>query len=495
MHAMQELAASRDSEYQPKSAAAAVMRLIEPHGASGPGGLADQKETQCRFPAARGLGRAAMRRSVGAETSVTGNCRAEHYRESREVTESGSDVMKRRLGVYRVFALALVIAVTGIGCVTAVPAARSKLDVRQTMIMVRAGEFAALNRYYAAVQAGYDKGSVSDESLRSAFRNFYDSSPDLAGQYQSWVKEMPGSYVAHLARAIYYIRVGKASRGERFIADTSDAQMNGMDVAFATASKELQASLPLDSRPLMSVFYQIDIGMYYGDAAANRRLFQAALKIDPKNYIAREMYIQTLTTAWGGSTQDIRAFVAESETAGLSASQMNDLRGVEFSDEAWVDRFDNKNYERAASEYLEAARLTGDDTCVLCAGKMLVLANDFPAAARVLTQYLNRHPESADALTLRAWAYSKLGQMVESVRDYKRAAELGDAYSEDTLGMMYLVGEFGLPKDRGAAILLLRHAAAQGNPDAMRMLPIALNPRSVFLAAPPPRGSTRSPTS
>ena len=89
----------------------------------------------------------------------------------------------------------------------------TELSTRQTVNMVRAGDFTRLDRYYAVVQASYDTGRLSDRKLRSAFRHFYDTSPDLAARYASWVKEMPRSYVAHLARAIYYLRIGEQSRG------------------------------------------------------------------------------------------------------------------------------------------------------------------------------------------------------------------------------------------------------------------------------------------
>lgn len=166
--------------------------------------------------------------------------------------------------------MGLVIVASGAGCATHTAFARSQPNTQKTVAMLRAGQFTALNRYYAQVQADYDRGSISDEDLRSAFRHFYDGSPDLAAQYAAWVKDMPDSYVAHLARAIYYIRVGEASRGNMTIAYTSSAQLDGMDAAFATASAELEKSLLFEKRPLLSVFYQLDIGKFEGEAAHNR---------------------------------------------------------------------------------------------------------------------------------------------------------------------------------------------------------------------------------
>lgn len=397
--------------------------------------------------------------------------------------------MKRRLRDHRVQAVVAAVIAFGVGCVVVAPRARAELRTEQTVAMVRAGKFAELDRYYGAIQAAYAKGSISDERLRLAFRHFYDDSPDLAARYASWVKEMPNSYVAHLASAIYYVRVGEASRGDRFIADTSEAQLDGMGIAFARASAELRTSLPLDKKPLLSVFYELDIGKFEGDATRNRQLLQDSLAIDRRNYIVRQMYLQTLQTAWGGSTQQIEAFLAESRNAGSSARQVRRLSAMVFADEAWVDEFDRKNYKRAAAEYLEAARLSGDDACLLCAGNALTKAKEFPAAARVLTQYLARNPESTDALGQRGYVYLALGRASDAVRDYERAADLGDAYSQYTLGTMYLIGEFGLPRDGNKAFDWLHRAAAQGYQPAMKLMPPGTLPGSQRTAA------TRSPAS
>ena len=310
--------------------------------------------------------------------------------------------------------------------------------------------------------------------------------------YESWVKRMPDSYVAHLARAIYYVKVGQASRGNRIIADTSAAQLRGMDAAFNVAFTELQKSYHLERKPLLTVFYLVDIGKYEGEAAQNRQLLQDSLEIDPKNFIVREMYMQTLMTAWGGSTEKVKAFVVQSRTAGLSAAHMKDLASLVFSDEAWIDDVDNENYKRAAAEYLEAAKLSGDDTCLLCASRDLVKAQDYPDAAPVLTQYLSRHPDSTEALGTRGYVYFKLGRTDDGVRDCKRAAELGDAYCQYAIGTGYAFAGLGLPKDLNKGIQLLQRAAAQKYQPAEKLLPIALSER---MASPHPTGATRSPAS
>lgn len=359
----------------------------------------------------------------------------------------------------------------------------TELSTRQTVDMVRAGDFTRLDRYYSVVQASYDAGRLSDRKLRSAFRHFYDTSPDLAARYASWVQEMPRSYVAHLARAIYYLRLGEQSRGNLIIADTSQARRNGMDAALAQSDKELQKSAVLDRKPLMSIFYELDIGKFYGDAVGNRQLLQASLAIEPKNFIVRQMYMMTLQTAWGGSTAQMEAFLHSCKAAGLPAADLNEFTAQVFANEAWVDG-NRKDFKRSAAEYLDAYKLTPDAVCLLCAGRALVNAGDYKKGVQVLNEYLIKEPKSTDALSLRASAYFQLKRNRAGIRDCRRAAALGNGWCEYVIGFGYVVGYYDLPKNRTAGIKWLTLAAKQGNEDAQKLLPVALNPRMNILLTP-----------
>lgn len=378
--------------------------------------------------------------------------------------------MRQQLRKLRPQALALVVAATGVAC-AANPPTSYDLGARQTVNMVRAGEFRRLNRYYSAAQSSYDRGQISDRRLLSEFRHFRDTAPDLAPRYASWVKEMPNSYVAHLARAIYYLRIGQQSRGDKFISDTSQAQLRGMDEAFTTALGELQKSASLERKPLLTIFYQLDIGLYEGDSGQNRQLLQASIAIQSNNFIVREMYMGTLQTAWGGSTAEMKEFVASCKAAGLPAAQITELNSEVIADEAWVDD-SNRNYKRAGLEYLEANRLSPGGTCLLCAGSDFMQAGDYPDAVTALSGYLASNPDSGEALNLRAYAYFGLHRTPDGMHDCARAAALGNRDCQSLLGWAYGIGAYGVSMDKATSIKWLTLAAKQGDKNAERLLPI-----------------------
>jgi tetratricopeptide (TPR) repeat protein len=234
-------------------------------------------------------------------------------------------------------------------------------DAAQTLSLLKAGRFVELNTRYGVVQSQFDQGEISDETLRAVFRNFSRTDPVLEAQYTSWVRQMPRSYIAHLARAIYYLRIGEERRGGGFISDTSHSQLQGMEAAFAVALEELKKSVALESKPLLSYLYALDVSRYEGDSDDSNQWFHAAITTDPRNFIARQMYMMTLQTAWGGDSEKMRVFLYDCWRAGLPTAQMRRLDALVIANDGWVDEFVKKDLPRAEKEYLRASTLAPDE--------------------------------------------------------------------------------------------------------------------------------------
>jgi hypothetical protein len=70
-----------------------------------------------------------------------------------------------------------------------------------------------LDRRLTLAQHAYARGAINDEQLREVFRGFYFTTPTLASNFDEWIAQFPRSYVAHLARGIYYKKIGQERRG------------------------------------------------------------------------------------------------------------------------------------------------------------------------------------------------------------------------------------------------------------------------------------------
>jgi hypothetical protein len=202
--------------------------------------------------------------------------------------------------------------------------------------MLRSQQYQELNSRYSAMQRKFEKGTLNGDELRAEFREFYPTDPDLAPKFDAWVAQFPESYVARVARGIYYKKVGFEARGTNYIKDTSQSQIDGMSAAFEKSVADLRGSLAMNPKPFLSYFHLLDIGMAIGANENLRALFDRAIALDPSSYAVRLKYMVTLEPRWGGSMEEMRDFYAECQRAGLNDAQNKELQGMLAQEQAWL---------------------------------------------------------------------------------------------------------------------------------------------------------------
>jgi TPR repeat protein len=339
--------------------------------------------------------------------------------------------------------------------------------------LLLSGNYDLLQQYFSKVQRSYHDGQISDEDLRGAFRAFYDTSGTLEPAYDAWVHQYPRSYVALLARGIYYKRIGQERRGDGLMRDTSFWQLLGMESAYHQAFADFQASEALDDRPLLTYMHMMDISSQVGDANQNRDILDAAIRIDPANFIVRQKYMISLESKWGGSREKMQEFLEECRHAQLGATALRKLEAVVVEGDAWV-AYISEDYAAAAAGYRRALDMGGETVCLQCASYAMTDQKLYVDAIRVYTLILRDNPSDTNTLGQRAYAYSQL-QDPKAFEDFTAAANLGDAYSQNALGQYTYNGVPGhIPRDRDRAIAWFRKAAAQGNEEGKKNLAIAL---------------------
>jgi hypothetical protein len=127
----------------------------------------------------------------------------------------------------------------------------------EALALLKAESFDELERTFSGVQRRYKIGAITDEDLRAAFRVFYSTDPSLEREYDLWVASHPRSYVAHLARGIYYKKIGLEQRGPQSFDRTNDEQLRAMKESFGKASADFNASYALDDKPLLTYMHAI----------------------------------------------------------------------------------------------------------------------------------------------------------------------------------------------------------------------------------------------
>ena len=356
---------------------------------------------------------------------------------------------------------------------SATSADAAPLDQTATLALLESDHFDELDRHFSALQKAYEKGQLDDVSLRAAFRVFYATDAGLEPKYDAWVSRFPKSYVARLARGIYYKKIALERRGGKYIAATKPAQIAAMESFFAKAAKDLSASIDLSPKPLLSYLHAMDVTAYEGEEDETRELFEHALQVDPGNFIAREKYMGYLEPRWGGSVNQMNDFLNDCRKAGLSAAHLRLLEAIIVADEAQKYK-DEGNYAAAERDYRKAIEM-GRDDCSSCLAEVLIQENKFADAIAVYSKVLQKTPQDAATLVDRAFAYRSIGNIQAAIADWTAAANLGNPYAQNQLGVAYMTGQGGIvPLDPKAGIAWFRKAAAQGNATAIQNLARAL---------------------
>jgi tetratricopeptide (TPR) repeat protein len=339
---------------------------------------------------------------------------------------------------------------------------------QETRVLLEADRYQELDRQFSGLQEAYKTHAITDEDLRAAFRVFYDTDPVLASRYDSWVAQFPKSYVARLARAIYWRMVGDDVRGTKSTADTPSGQFDAMEIAHKKAMADFRASFALDPKPILSYASAMGITRANGDLNGSRELLDRANTVDRKNFVARAAYMTSIQTRWGGSQEMMRTFLDDSRHAGLPERQLRLLESIVEQDLAWIHEFEDGDLAAAEAAYRRSWSLGGDQ-CLPCFSDILMKEKKYREAIRALTEGIKANPLDIHLLMLRANADVQIGDERGALADWTVAANAGDPGAQNNLGRSYMTGIPGaLEPNPHTGMEWFRKSAEQGNPEGIR---------------------------
>jgi hypothetical protein len=207
---------------------------------------------------------------------------------------------------------------------------------RESLKLLEDGRYADLDARMNGFQQAYRTHALDDLGLLREFGAFARTDSMLPDKLDAWVQAYPGSYAARLARGIYYFKCGVVTRGTKYIERTPAEQIRGMTVYLKRARVDLLASLPLDTKPLISYRYLIVIGMEFGERDGNRDWLDKAIALDPDSIVIRRPYMTSLETRWGGSLDAMQAFLDASSKGGASPDHLRMLAQLIDRERRWL---------------------------------------------------------------------------------------------------------------------------------------------------------------
>jgi TPR repeat protein len=394
--------------------------------------------------------------------------------------------------------------VAALALCTAIPAiAQEAAAVTREAIVaaLRSGDLAALDARLNALQGAFDADPRAEGALVDAFAAFRGLPAGYATAAQdldAWVERYPKSYAALLARGTYAIQRGMRARGEKWSRDTPREAFEEMEGWFDRGRRDLDASLTLAARPLLSYLELIGAAMRSGWREDLERHYAAAEALAPRSITLRVLYMQHLQPRWGGSYQAMEDFARRSAAAlgpgpdldrlkamipadRASAAERNDFPRAEalYSEaialadraryrcgRAWV-RMKQQRTAEAVADIVAAAKVRqGVSYCHNTAAWIGRENWQTPGILEALDEFLQEDPDHAAMLNQRGWIRQQRGDLTSAFVDYRRAAELGDAWAETMTGKFLFSGWGGVSADREKGLEWLRRAAEKGEPNA-----------------------------
>lgn len=222
--------------------------------------------------------------------------------------------------------------------------------------LLKARDFEQLESATKEVQSKFENGSLSEIELRNTFRQFYNLDRDALNKVREWNSKFPTSYAAHLIRGTYFKRLGNDTRGTKYISEVSQERLEKMRQYHENAKLDLMNSLMLTQKPYLSVFHLLDICQSDGDKTTALALLKSAIKMLPDNTLVRNRYISSLEPRWGGSYEQMKAFIERSKTEGVSNIGIMQLEAIMYDDMGYT-LFEMGDKSSAIEYYLKALKL------------------------------------------------------------------------------------------------------------------------------------------
>lgn len=337
---------------------------------------------------------------------------------------------------------------------------------KRIQTLLKEKKFAAVEDELADKLRRVDAGTYEDFTLYSEVKEAASEDAALEPILAEWVAHSPKSYVAILLKASNHVNLGYKRRGGDFADKTSSEQVSAMQTEFVKAASEASAAIKLNSNTAMAHAVLIRIARAVGGLEVTKMLLVEAEKNNPKNFSAKWQAISGLSPRWGGSFDELDAFVSMVKRGSLDAAKKRRLEyAVEMEKASHFDAI-TKEKKKAAVHYRAASNLCSEAKTPL--NRIIAIAydlEDWPEVKKTTSQYLLLDPASGSAFQRRGWAQEKTGQLPEAVKDYDAASTLGESWAQNKLGYFYMIGNT-VPKDLNRAKQLFESAVAKGNQNA-----------------------------
>lgn len=349
---------------------------------------------------------------------------------------------------------------------------QSTLSFDQAQELIRTGHAAELDRRLGeALQAQLTRPESAGLLDRTYFDAFNKGSFDVRRTLDAWKRASPKSAFAFAASGFAYVAMAGDARGDAFIQDTPQSNIDAMERLLRLADADLRRAVALDPRVTPSYVAMIKAGSLalgddYAIKAANLGLTAA-----PADYAIYGSLSLAAEPEWGGSLKAMRviarmaqAHVKENPLLAilksnepLVAYDACDCEGkaswrafpIVFADVGSAEELfdagnaanENGHYGLAVVYLSEGLRFLPDSS-LSRQRRDLALSDlgEMAAAVDDATHWIQKSPDDPHAYNARGYAYKAQDNEPNAAADLQHAVTLdpGDMFPLGQLAQMYL---------------------------------------------------------
>jgi len=170
-------------------------------------------------------------------------------------------------------------------------------------------EFKLLDDSVIGLSQAFAIGELSERQYGRAFAPLYKAPAELEPLFQDWIAASSQPMLARMVRGTFYHEQGWRARGTKFISETPAQQIERMTLLFTQAQTDLRAVLSENPDCALCYGPLVNIASALGQSDEKSKLFQRAIKRNPKAYWVVTAYFGKLSTNWGGGSNEAQDFL------------------------------------------------------------------------------------------------------------------------------------------------------------------------------------------
>lgn len=308
-------------------------------------------------------------------------------------------------------------------------AGKDPRDRASLLALLDRGDYGRLDAYLLDLQAGYERGELTEAQLENAFAAFASANPDLQPRLNSWIERSPHSFAARLARSTYYLHLGRIGLGNGPQGIAAAPARDPSRDYLSLAREDAQAAIA--RQPSLGIAHAALIDIAMAENAANRadQWFERGRDADPGSVTLWRSYFLSLRP-WRRPNQnpeDLMAklddLVQDLRDSPQGSPELAALHGFHAYLTAELLRRQRRHGQ--ADRYYRDALAAGSDWVYLRGAGINALQSDnVVAAVRYFSQALARRPQDPGLLDWRARALMSLGNHEAGLANWALAVSL-----------------------------------------------------------------------